>query len=95
MDSATSAPLMEDPEFRGRIRVFVLDYATYIMNEGPSTEGHSARYRWAQGAAGNSMNEAQRIQPMVVMDPGVQQDGKDITDDKLKDSVQTVINKFI
>ena len=95
MTSEESAALMEDPTFRGRIRVFILDYTTYILNEAPTVEGHPARYRWAQRAAANSMNEAQQIQPMVVMDGQVQQDGKDIADPQLKTSVQTVINKFI
>ena len=90
-----SANLMQDFTFRGRIKVAILDYATYILGEAPTVDGHPARYRWGQQAGMNPEGEATRMQPMVVMDSQVQLDGADITDAKLKIAVQTVVNKFI
>lgn len=95
MTTEESANLMSDITFRGRIKVCILDYATYIFGEAPTVDGHPGRYRWAQNAGINPDYEAGRLHPMVVMDAQVQLDGAAIDDAKLKISVQTVVNKFI
>lgn len=95
MTNSESADLMNDMVFRGRIKVANLKFATSILNEAPTVEGHSARYRWAQTAATIPDQEAARIQPMVVMDGQVQLDGANITDAALQTTVETVVSKFL
>lgn len=96
-----SAALMSDIPFRGRVKVAGLKYATYIQNEDVATAAHSARYRWAQQMATQPDLSAQTIQPMVVMDDGVQTAGVDntgksnVTDAALQTAVEAVVNKFI
>lgn len=96
MTNEESAALMADMTFRGRIKVSGLKFATTILNENPAQiEGHSARYRWAQTMAQNPDVEANRIQPMVVMDPAVQDKGSSIDDAQLQSAVEAVVNKFL
>lgn len=90
-----SASLMADMVFRGRIKCAGLKYATFIQNEQPNVEAHSARYRWAQQMANAPEDTAMRLQPMVVMDASVQDAGSDITDASLQTTVETVVNKFL
>lgn len=90
-----SAQLMIDQTFRGRIKVAMLKYASFIQNEPPSTQGHSARYRWAQEAGKHPDENAGQLQPMVVMDPEVQTQGAAIGDPALQSSVEAVINKIV
>lgn len=90
-----SDALMKDDVFRGRIKVACLGYATYIQGEDPASQGHSARYRWMQNAVQNPDIVAMQVQPMVVMDSQVQNDGADITDQALQTTVETVVNKML
>ena len=90
-----SAALMNDFEFRGRIKVAVLKYADYIQGEAPSTDGHVARYRWAQQAYLNPEQAAMQMHPPVVMDASVQGSGKDVDDGALQMAVEKVVNRFI
>lgn len=96
MNTEESAALMADVTFRGRIKVCGLKFATTILNENPaSVNGHAGRYRWAQQMANNPDPESQRLQPMVVMDPAVQDEGANIDDAALQGAVEAVANKFI
>ena len=89
-----SANLMTDLVFRGRIKVAMLKYVTYVFAEPPESAGHAARYRWSQAAAQQPDMQAASLQPLVVMDGQVQADGADITDAALQTSVEVVINKI-
>lgn len=95
MTNEESAALMADMTFRGRIKVSCLKFATSILDEASTVQGHSARYRWAQTAASIPDQEAARVQPMVVMDGQVQLDGANITDAALQTTVETVVSKFL
>ena len=90
-----SADLMNDFQFRGRIKVAALKFADYVQNEAPGTQGHAARYRWAQQTYLNPEMATMQIHPPVVMDAAVQQDGANITDAALQTAVEGVIAKFI
>lgn len=87
--------LMNDFVFRGRIKVACLTYSSYILNEPPSTDGHSSRYRWAQNVGNQPDVEAARLQPMICMDDKVKEQGKDISDSDLQTATETVVNKFL
>lgn len=95
MDYAGLASLMTDLDFRGRIKVAGLKFATSILNEPTDTAGHPGRYRWAQTMTLGPDGEAQRIQPTVVMDPAVQGPGAAIDDAALQSAVEATVNKFI
>ena len=96
-----SSNLMNDIQFRGRIKVACLSFATYIMNEPVSQPGHSSRLRWAQQTGQMPEQAAMQVQPLVVMDGAVQQAGIDengksmIADPALQSSVESVVNKII
>lgn len=95
MDYTESAALMQNADFRGRIKVAVLKYSGFIQIEPPETMAHNSRYRWAQSAAQQPDLTAQQLQPMVVMDPQVQLEGEAVTDAELQTAVEGVVNKVI
>lgn len=90
-----SSALMVDVAFRGRVKVAMLKYSTYIFGEPPGTVAHSSRYRWATTVSQQPDMEAAKTQPMVVMDAAVQAAGAAITDEALQTSVEAVVNKLI
>ena len=90
-----SAQLMQDLDFRGRIKVACLKYGTFILGEPADTTAHSSRYKWATNTAQSPDAMAASIQPMVVMDDAVQTSGAQIDDPGLQTAVETVVNKMI
>lgn len=90
-----SNDLMNDFEFRGRIKVAALEIATYYLSEEPTTPGHNSRYKWGQNTFLSPDAAATQLQPGVIMDAGVQSAGKDITDAALKTSVEAVVGKIL
>ena len=90
-----SAALMNDFAFRGRIKVASLKYADSIMGEASTVPAHNTRERWALNTMQNPEIVAAQLQPPVVMDVAVQQDGSAITDAALQGSVETVVNKMM
>ena len=90
-----SAALMVDMDFRGRIKVACLTFATYIGGEDPATPAHSTRTKWAQNAMINPDVAAASVQPPTVMDAKVQAAGAAITDADLQSAVETTINKLL
>jgi hypothetical protein len=92
---AESATLMTDMGFRDRIKVACLRYANYIWEEPATTQAHATRIKWAQSTYANADNSANAVQPTVVMDPQVQEDGSAITDEALQVTVETSVNKMM
>ena len=92
---SNSATLMLDQDFRGRIKVAVLNYANYIYGEAPGTAAHNTRYQWAQRAFAGPDAVATQVQPVVVMDDNVQAQGGSIPDDQLSAAVQNALNKMM
>jgi hypothetical protein len=90
-----SDQLMQDPQFRGRVKVAALTYAAYISNEAVTVPAHNTRMKWAGECMKAPDFMAQNLQPVVVMDPAVQQDGAAIADAALQGAVEDAINKFI
>lgn len=89
-----SANLIQNPQFRGRIKVAALRYADSIFNQ-PFGPGSNGRIRWANQVFQNPDQIAQSIQGPVVMDGGVQQWGADINDSSLQAAVEAVVNKTL
>lgn len=95
MTYADSSKLMNDFDFRGRIKVALLHYANYILDEAPTVDAHNTRFKWAVQATQQPDITAQQLQPPVVMDSAVQSAGSSIDDATLQSSVETVINKLL
>lgn len=90
-----SNDLINDFEFRGRIKVAAMVLAQYYLDEPANTPSHNSRYSWGQNTFRNPDAVAIQLHPGVVMDGRVQDNGKDITDADLKSSVEAVVNKII
>lgn len=91
-----SAQLINNPQFRGRVKVAVLQRAVSIMQSGPgSAPGSNAVLRWAQNAIQNPDTAAQQVQAATVMEPGVQSMGADIDDGGLQFAVENAVNKIL
>ena len=97
-----SAELMNNPAFRGRIKVCCLKYADYIVGEATSTPAHNTRYRWAQQTFASPDISATQVTPTVVMDPAVQAGDIDtetgdstIDDAALQSATENAINKML
>jgi hypothetical protein len=87
----TSAQLMNDFTFRGRVKVACLHFATYIQGEPPTTAAHNTRYTWAQQCVQNPDSMVTRFTPAVVMDSNVQSQGDAVTDATLQTATETAI----
>lgn len=90
-----SAELMNDPAFRGRVKVACLRFATFILDEAPTVPAHSSRIRWAQNTFAMPDAAAGAATPPTVMDGAVQTDGAAITDAVLQTAVETTVNKML
>lgn len=91
-----SAQLINDPQFRGRVKVAVLSFAGRIMLQGPGSGlGANGVFRWAQNALQNPDAVAQQVVPTTVMEPGVQSQGPNIDDGGLQFSVENAVAKIL
>ena len=95
LDYDSSAQLMNDMSFRGRIKVACLHFATYVQGEPPATEAHNTRYTWSQQCVQNPDMMAAKYAPATVMDPNVQSQGDTIDDATLQTAVETAIQNFL
>ena len=95
MTYVESAALMNDAEFRGRVKVAALKYADSILVEANTVPAHNTRERWALNTFQNPDMVAGQLQSPVVMDAAVQAAGAAITDAALQASVETVVNKMM
>jgi hypothetical protein len=99
LDYTGSATLMNDPVFRGRVKVAVLKYAGYITGEDPGVPAHNSRLKWAQNALTQPDFVAGQVTPIVVGDPGIQAanqpDASDVTDSTVQSATEGAINKIL
>ena len=63
--------LANDNTFVRRVQIAVAHFASYILNESPSTANHAARYAWARNAILNTQSIAIALAPAVVMDSNI------------------------
>jgi hypothetical protein len=90
-----SNALMNDMQFRGRVKVACLKFADSIFNEPNTTAAHQTRIHWATNAQQQPDTVAGQVQPPTVMDAAVQAAGSAISDDALQASVEAVVNKML
>src|SRR5215472_4074079 len=91
LDYASSAALMNDMIFRGRIKVAITKFATSIQDEASTVPAHNSRFKWANGALTNLDLQVQQFAPAVVLDPAVQTAGDAIDDTSLQGATETAI----
>lgn len=94
MTTEESAALMQDPTFRGRVKVCCIRYADAVLIQPPGL-GHVSLVKWSQTVFNQPDMIAGQVQPFVVNDPAVQTEGAAIADAALQTAVETVINKTI
>jgi hypothetical protein len=94
MTNEESDILTNDVVLRGRIKIALLKFITYVLAESKETPAHATRLRYAQKTALQPAQAAMDIQPMVVMDPTVQANWP-VTDEQLQSAVETVINTVV
>ena len=87
-----SAQLMTDLQFRGRVKVALLNYASRILSSGPNS---NAAFRWAQQAFQQPDQTAQVVVAPTVMEPAIQGQGGDVDDGALQFSVENAVNKML
>lgn len=91
-----SAALIIDQNFRGRIKVACLTYASRILKGGEAGVGGSqAGNRWANQTFQQPDQAAQTVIGPAVMEPGVQSQGAQIDDGALQFSVENAVNKTL
>jgi len=90
-----SAALMNDLNFRGRVKVACLKFAESIL-DGPNTQpAYNTLLRWAGQCIQNPDQTATQVQPPTVMDTAVQSAGSGIDDVALQASVEVTIKKML
>lgn len=91
-----SAALINDQEFRGRVKVACLTYASKILRGGESGLAASqAANRWATVVFQAPDQTAQTVIGPAVMEPGVQSGGAQIDDGGLQFAVENAVNKTL
>lgn len=89
-----SAALMNDPVFRGRVKVCALNYAQYLSLQA-ATAGSNAKMTWMQSTVRNPDNMAATLTPPTVLNPNVQIAGAEVTDADLMAAVQAVADMIM
>ncbi|PWT72781.1 MAG: hypothetical protein C5B60_09175 [Chloroflexi bacterium] len=89
---AESAALMIDSDFRGRVKVAALKYATYMFMQGGNSVSRTA---WAQRTMQQPDQAAAALVGPVVMNVNVQTLGPNIDDNNLGAAVQYTADMMI
>jgi hypothetical protein len=87
-----SAQLMNDPEFRGRVKVALLNLAMQTLRE---ANQNLSRLRWAQSTITSADTSVVQAIGPVVMQPGVQEKGTEIDDGTLMFATGNALNSII
>lgn len=87
LDYTESAALMQDPTFRGRVKVAALEYAQFLTLQPANS---NSKVKWIQQTYANPDQMAATLTPPTVMNPNVQAAGATISDAELQGAVQAV-----
>jgi hypothetical protein len=90
-----SANLINDPKFRGRVKIACLKFANYILDEVGTVAAHGARARWANQCVQQPDMTAATVTPPVVLDPNVQSMGGAIDDATLQTAVEDTVQQLM
>lgn len=92
MTNEESANLINDPVFRGRVKVSLLKYSDNILAN-PAGRAFSV-LQWANRTLQQPDQTAMTVVGATVIDAAVQSAGKDVADDALQRAVETQVNKM-
>jgi hypothetical protein len=87
MNLLESANLMNNPDFRNRVKASALQYALFIQTQ---PNNSNSRANWAQRMLQSPDQMATQLAGGVVMNVNVQQGGENVTDQNLAAAVQVV-----
>ena len=83
--------LKTDQEFRNRVGMSLVNYATYLLGQPPDRPWHEQEVAWARRASSNTEDQIYRVMGFVLGDAAVQADLGDITDTALQSVVETAV----
>lgn len=83
--------LKTDQDFRNRVGMALVNYATYLLGQDPARPWHEQEVAWARRASSNTEDQIYRIMGFVLGDSQVQADLGDITDVALQAVVETAV----
>jgi hypothetical protein len=90
-----SANLINDPKFRGRVKIACLKFANYILDEAGTTAAHGARSRWANQCVQQPDMTMNTVVPPLVLDPAIQSTGAAVDDPTLQTAVEDTIQQLM
>src|SRR5262245_57448635 len=85
--------LKNDPDFRSRVGMALINYATYLLGADPTREWHEYEINWSRKASSNTDDQIYRIMGFVLGDSKVQEQLADITDADLQIVVEVAVQK--
>lgn len=83
--------LKSDKEFRDRVGMSLINYATYLLGQPADRPWHEQEVNWARKASYNTDDQIYRIMGFVLGDAQVQADLGDITDAALQTVVEVAV----
>lgn len=87
--------LSSNADFLNRCSYAVQKFATYILNEDPGTQNHTARLNWANNALTNPTLQVNAYLPAILQNATVQTQLGAISDTDLQTVVETSCNATI
>jgi hypothetical protein len=84
--------LKNDPDFRNRIGMSLVNYATYLLGADPNRPFHEQEINWSRKASSNTDDQIYRIMGFVLGDPLVQEKLAGILDSELQVIVEYAVN---
>lgn len=87
-----SAALMNDPDFRGRVKVAALNYAQFLSLQ---TGNNNSKMKWIQQTQLQPDMTATILVPPTVMNPNVQAGGATVSDADLQAAVQATADMIM
>lgn len=83
--------LKTDQDFRSRVGMSLVNYATYLLGQPAERPWHEQEVNWARRASSNTDDQIYRIMGFVLGDPQVQADLGGITDAALQTVVEVSV----
>lgn len=83
--------LKTDQEFRNRVGMALVNYATYLLGQPPDRPWHEQEVAWARRASSNTEDQIYRVMGFVLGDAQVQADLGAISDPALQTVVEVAV----
>lgn len=83
--------LKNDPEFRNRVGMSLIHYATYLLGADPARPFHEYEINWARKASTNTDDQIYRVMGFVLGDSKVNEELGAISDSDLQVVVEVAV----